>query len=296
MKSSLLYGILLGVMAAPAFGAGIADEPIGKGSVLNENIFKFQLGHFEVYTLIENKGQGRAAILIGADEEALGKYIAGGVYQSETNTFLIRTPEQTILVDTGFGTTLFESLKTLGVSPDTIDAVLITHLHGDHFSGLQKDGTALFSKADVYVAEQEKEYWTKTNVSQGAVAALAPYGTRVKTFLPGELGSKLNDLLPGITAIAAFGHTPGHTLFQLESSGQKLLIWGDIMHAQTIQFPLPDVSVTYDTDPAAAAAIRKQVLEYAAANNIPIAGMHLTFPAIGNVVKEAGGYRLNDAK
>jgi glyoxylase-like metal-dependent hydrolase (beta-lactamase superfamily II) len=283
MKNSLFYGILLGVMAVPSLSA-------------DENIFKFTLGDFEVYTLVESRGQGKPSILIGADQAALDKYIPGGTYQSEVNTFLVRTPKKTVLVDTGFGTTLFESLKTLGVSPDKIDAVLITHLHGDHFGGLQKDGKALFPKAKIYLAQQEKEYFTKTNVNQGAVAALAPYGTRVKTFLPGELGSKIKELLPGITAIAAFGHTPGHSLFMLESNGEKLLIWGDLMHTQTIQFPLPDVSVTYDSDPVAAAEIRRQVLEYTAKNNIPIAGMHLTYPAIGTVEKSGGAYRLNEAK
>jgi glyoxylase-like metal-dependent hydrolase (beta-lactamase superfamily II) len=283
MKNGLLYGLLLGAVA----GSGLAAE---------DNIFSYKVGNFEVYTLVENRGLGQPNVLIGVDKAALDKYGRGGNYQSETNTFLVKGPNQIVLVDTGFGTTLFESLKTLGVSPGSIDAVLITHLHGDHFSGLQKDGKALFPGAKVYLARQERDYWTRTNVNAGAAAALAPYGSKVETFLPGELGSKLEELLPGITPIAAFGHTPGHTLFMVESSGQKLLIWGDLMHAELIQFPLPDISVTYDTDPAAAAAVRGRVLEYATANNIPIAGMHLVYPAIGKVSKEGSGYKLNRAE
>jgi glyoxylase-like metal-dependent hydrolase (beta-lactamase superfamily II) len=282
MKCGLLYGLLLGAVAGSGFAA-------------DSNIFLYKVGGLEVYTLVENRGLGRPNVLIGVDKATLDKYGRGGNYQSETNTFLIKGPNRIVLVDTGFGTTLFESLKTLGVSPDKIDAVLITHLHGDHFSGLAKDGRALFPKAKVYLALQERDYWTKTNVNQGAVDALAPYGPKIETFLPGELGSKIQELLPGITPIAAFGHTPGHTLFMVESSGQKLLIWGDLMHAELIQFPLPDISVTYDTDPAAAAAVRKRVLEYAAANKIPIAGMHLVYPAIGSVSKEGSGYKLTRA-
>jgi glyoxylase-like metal-dependent hydrolase (beta-lactamase superfamily II) len=144
----------------------------------------------------------------------------------------------------------------------------------------------------VYLARQEREFWTRTNINRNAVDALAAYGANVETFLPGELGSVIQELLPGITAIAAFGHTPGHTAFQVESDGKRLLIWGDLMHAEGIQFPLPDVSVTYDTDPAAAAVIRKKMLAYAVSNNIPIAGMHLLYPAIGGVRAQDGGYRL----
>jgi glyoxylase-like metal-dependent hydrolase (beta-lactamase superfamily II) len=270
--------VLLSLMAVNAFGA-------------DENIFTYRLGRFEVYMLVENRGPGRSSVLLGANEDAIKRYL-GDSFQSETNTFLIRTPDRNILVDTGFGTTLFESMKILGVRPDQIDAVLLTHLHGDHIGGLQRDGKPLFPKAKVYLARQEREYWTRTHVNQGAVNALAAYGVNVETFLPGDLGTVLRELLPGITPIAAFGHTPGHTMFQVESDGKRLLIWGDLMHVQGIQFPLPDISVSYDTDPAAAAAIRKKVLEYAVSNNIPIAGMHLVYPAIGSVRAQDGGYRL----
>ncbi|MDR0709314.1 MAG: MBL fold metallo-hydrolase [Spirochaetaceae bacterium] len=270
--------VLLGLMTVNAFGA-------------DSNIFSYRLGRFDVYTLVENRGPGRDSILIGANADAVKRYL-GASFQSETNTFLIRAPDRNILVDTGFGTTLFESMKTLGISPGEIDTVLLTHLHGDHIGGLQRDGKPLFPNAKVYLARQEREFWTRTSVNRNAVNALAAYGGKVETFLPGELGSVIQELLPGITAIAAFGHTPGHTVFQVESDGKRLLIWGDLMHVEGIQFPLPDVSVTYDTDPAAAAAIRKKILAYAVSNNIPIAGMHLLYPAIGSVRAQDGAYRL----
>ncbi|MDR3334751.1 MAG: MBL fold metallo-hydrolase [Treponema sp.] len=271
-----------GMMCGVLFGAAItvAADPM---------VFTYKVGGFEVYMLVENRGQGRSSILIGANDAQLKQYVPGGTYQSETNTFLIRTPDRIILVDTGFGSTLFESMGVLGIKPEQVDTVLLTHLHGDHIGGLQKNGQALFPKAEVYLAHQEREYWTKTNVNQSAVAALAPYGSRVHTFLPGDLGAA-GELLPGITPIAAFGHTPGHTLYLVTSAGKKLLIWGDLMHVQGIQFPLPAISVSYDTDPAAAAAIRRRVLEYAAQNSIPVGGMHLNYPAVGTVRAEGDGF------
>ncbi|MDR0721194.1 MAG: MBL fold metallo-hydrolase [Treponema sp.] len=258
----------------------------------DDTIFTCQVGDLTVHLLVEYVGQGNSSILLGASEEVLHRYIPGGTYQAETHTLLIRSPDRIILVDTGFGGKLFEHLKTLRIDPAQVDAVLLTHMHGDHIGGLQRRGKALFPRASVYLSQQEKTYWTETTGNPAAVAALAPYGSRVRTFLPGPLGSA-EELLPGVRAIAAFGHTPGHTLYQVESKGQKLLIWGDLMHVQDIQFPLPAISVSYDTDPQAARAIRKQVLDYAAQHTLPIAGMHLRYPAIGRVSLEGTGYRFS---
>jgi glyoxylase-like metal-dependent hydrolase (beta-lactamase superfamily II) len=255
-------------------------------------VFLYRLGQYKVYTLVENQGQGRAGILIGADKAALDKYMPDGTYRSEVNTFLIQGGGKNVVVDTGFGGAIFDSMKKLGVDATDVDAVLITHMHGDHIGGLAKDGKALFQKAKIYLAGLERDYWTKSRVNQGAVAALAPYSGRVETFTPGELGDRLSELLPGISPIAAYGHTPGHTAFLVSSGGRRLLIWGDIMHAQGIQFPLPDISVSYDTDPAAAALTRKRILQWAADEAVPIAGMHLLYPAVGVVQSEGSGYRF----
>jgi glyoxylase-like metal-dependent hydrolase (beta-lactamase superfamily II) len=251
------------------------------------NIFTVKLGNIEVTTMVENRGNGRSSVLVNPDPDNMQKYLPGGSYQSETNTFLVKTPNNIILIDTGFGTTLFDNLKALGVSPNQIDTVLITHSHGDHVNGLSKDGKALFPNAKIMLAVQEKAFWTN------ASTILAPYGNNVQTFQPGELGTTIQDLLPGIKAIAAFGHTPGHTMFMVSSEGKQLLIWGDLVHVEDIQIPVPGQSVTYDSDPSAAAEIRKKVFAYISENNIPIAGMHLQFPAIAKIANDGdGAYRL----
>jgi len=280
MKNTLFCRILIG-LAAAGMSASEAD-----------GIFHYKTGDFDVYMLLESRGAGRQGILIGLSEADFKKYTGGKNFESETNTFLITGKGMTVVVDTGFGGAIFEKMKVLGVDPADVDAVLLTHMHGDHIGGMAKDGKALFPKAKVYLAAIEKDYWTKTNVNKGAVAALEPYGSRVETFTPGALGGKLREVLPGIEAIATYGHTPGHTSFLV---GGKLLIWGDLMHAELVQFPRPDISVTYDVDPVQAAKIRKAVLDYAAKNGLAIGGMHLVYPAVGTVTPEGSGFRFMHA-
>jgi len=282
MKTRILCGLLFCAIAA----GGFASE--------SDGIFTIKVGQFEISMLVDNERDGNASIIPGADEAFLKRYIPAGGFKHSTNVFLIKAPGRIILVDTAFGGTIFDKMKTLGVTPDQVDAVLITHLHGDHIGGLQKDGQAIFPKARIYLSFLEKDHFTRIAVNQGAVAALAPYGSRVETFEPGQLGSTLRELLPGITPIAAYGHTPGHTAFLVENGGSRLLIIGDLLHVALIQFPHPEISATYDIDQNAAAAIRRQLLDYAAKNNIPVGGMHMVYPGVGNV--EASGFKFSASR
>jgi len=286
MNKVILMGILFGIVA-PAVKS---DE--------NDGIFSYKIGQFEIYILVESERDGNAGILVGADKSILDRYIPAGGFKHSTNAVLVKAPGQNIVIDTGTGAggIIIEKIKKLGVSPENVDAVLITHLHGDHFGSLQSGGNAAFPKAKIYLSAKELEYFTKTNVNQGAVAALAPYSSRTVTFEPAELGHKLTEILPGISAIAAYGHTPGHTIFLLESKGERLLVAGDILHVALVQFPVPEISATYDMDQKAAAAIRRQVLDYAVKNNIPLAGMHIVYPGVGKVSVDGAGFKFTPLK
>ena len=286
MKTNIILGLLFGAITAGSF----ASEADG--------IFSMKVGKFDVYMLVESQREGNAGILVGADEALLSRYIPAAGFMHTANAFLIRASGKNYLVDTGTGAggIIIEKIKKLGVQPEQVDAVLITHLHGDHFGSLQKDGKAVFPKAKIYLSAKEREYFTKTNVNEGAVAALAPYGSSVITFEPGDLGSKLKALLPGITPIASYGHTPGHTIYLVENGKDKLIIAGDFLHVALVQFPAPDISASYDMDKSAAAASRRQVLDYAAKNKIPIGGMHVVYPGVGSVAADGNGYRFTPSK
>jgi len=284
MKREVIIGLLFGAIAA----GGFASE--------SDGIYSLKVGQFEVYMLVESEGEGSTRIIPSADAALIRRYIPETGFKSSTNVFLIKASGHNILVDTGFGRTIFDKMKTLGIGPDQIDTVLITHLHGDHIGGLQRDGKPLFPNAKIYLSEKEHTYFTKTQVNQGAVAALAPYGSRVLTFDPGVLGAAAREILPGISAIANYGHTPGHTVYLVENSGAKLIIAGDFLHVALVQIPNPDISATYDIDQNAAAASRRQILDYAARNKITIGGMHMVYPAAGTVEADGSGFKFTPGR
>jgi len=289
MKKMIIAGLVFGAVTANGNGITYSES---------DGIFYYKLGQFEVYMLVESERDGNADIIVGADKALLDRYIPKSGFKHTANAFLVKAAGKNYLFDTGTGAggVIFDKVKKIGVANDKVDAIFITHLHGDHFGGLQKDGVALYPNAKLYVPAKEHEYYTKTNVNQGAVAALAPYNNRLTIFEPGALGSSLKELLPGITPIANYGHTPGHTVYLLENGGAKLVIAGDYLHVALIQFPNPDLSASYDMDRQAAAASRRQILDYAAKNKIPIGGMHVVYPGIGTVEAEGSGFKFTPAK
>ena len=218
------------------------------------------------------------------------------------NCFVIRSRDRLLLVDAGFaGKTehvgrLMGNLKAIGVAPADVDSIVMTHMHPDHEAGLiDSSGKPVFPKAELILHENELAFWKDdgamaraTTEGQGdfhlARAALAAYGDRVRTI-------KTDEVAPGVRAFPTPGHTPGHTAWLVESNGDRLLIWGDIVHFPGMQFAFPDTSVAYDIDPAAAAEARKKVLKFVAGEKLRVAGVHLDFPAFGHVVSNGAVYR-----
>lgn len=248
-----------------------------------EDVVTIKVGDFEVSMLSERQRESDTSILVGASESDIKKYIPSGKYPTAVNAFLIRSPQAIYLVDTGYGEKLFENMASLGVRAEDVDYLLITHGHGDHIGGMTKDGKPTLPKAKVYVSKREAE------TSEPLREKLALYEGRVAQFTPLGLEHSGAALFTGISAIAAYGHTPGHTIYQVESKGEKMLIWGDLIHAMAIQIPRPGISATYDRDPVEAAAMRKSVLQYAAKHKIKIGGMHIAYPGIGLIETNNAG-------
>ena len=221
--------------------------------------------------------------------------------------FLVNTGKQRILVDAGAGTwwgggalgRLEGSLRSAGYTPEEVDIVLLTHLHSDHVGGLTtQDGKRVFPNADVYVAKAESDFWLSPEIAakapkdaqpffQSAQAIAAPYikARKWHTFSGSE------SIVDGMQIVPLPGHTPGHTGYEFLSKGQKILFWGDIIHAQRVQLQHPEVTAIFDIDQTAAAATRHQLLSKLAREEVLIAALHTSlFPALGRLREEGSGY------
>jgi glyoxylase-like metal-dependent hydrolase (beta-lactamase superfamily II) len=220
--------------------------------------------------------------------------------------FLINTGKQLILVDAGAGTwygggtlgRLADSLRSAGYAPEEVDRVLVTHLHPDHVGGLTTQaGKRVFPNADVFVSKLESDFWLSSEIAakapkdaqpffQSAQGIAAPYIKAGKwhTF------SDTEAIVEGVQLVSLHGHTPGHTGYEFSSKGQKILFWGDTIHAQIVQLRHPDITVVFDNDHAAAAVTRNQLLPTLAREGVAIAGPHMPFPAVGRLLKAGNGY------
>lgn len=237
----------------------------------------------EIVSFQDAPGGMPLSIFRGADAAAMKKLVPRGTVPSSFNVFLIRKNGKLILVDTGNGGskgTLLKKLQSAGISPARIDAVLLTHMHGDHIGGLlTPDNKAAFPNAAVYVAVPEKKYWEKQMGAALARKVLEVYRKQLKPFqFDASVGSD-------ILARNAAGHTPGHTLFELGN----IRFVGDLVHGAALQFPDPGICAVYDMNTKQAVAARRKVLDDAAKNNDVIAGAHLPYPGIGTVRKNADG-------
>jgi Zn-dependent hydrolases, including glyoxylases len=266
----------------------LVNNSVAQNITQNETVITFAVGSFQVSTLSEGVNSGSPNMLSGTTEEMLNKYLPTGSFPLEINAFLVKTEDKNILIDTGNGVKLFENLRLLEVPEDKIDVILLTHLHGDHIGGMMKDGKAAFPNAELYVAKAEYDYWMSKEDNAQIRTIFDSYKSKLHLFEPEELGSEKPNIFEGFQGIKAYGHTPGHTAFMLESEGEKLLIWGDITHATEIQMPHPEVTLAFDTNQDQARETRMKVLEYVAKNRIRIGGMHILFPSIGNIRKGTG--------
>jgi glyoxylase-like metal-dependent hydrolase (beta-lactamase superfamily II) len=216
------------------------------------------------------------------------------------NIFVVDTGDRLLLIDAGCGDSApeaglaLQNLALLGIAPGDIDAVLMTHMHADHAAGLiGSDGSALFPRAELVLHEKELAFWSdsatlpRLRPSQHVDFAIA--GQVFKAYADRMTTIGDNAAPHGLTAVPTPGHTPGHTAWLIDSQGERLLIWGDVVHFPAIQFAMPHASVRYDIDSAAAAIARRKVLDMVAAEALPVAGVHLDFPCYTHVRALPGG-------
>jgi glyoxylase-like metal-dependent hydrolase (beta-lactamase superfamily II) len=308
-NSMLFAAALLAMLVSFVAGPNAALDAAAQHQDQVPAFYRLKVGDLEVTALYDGTGVFDPHWLNGTKEmmDSLVKGLQVDPHMLDVvdSGFLVNTGAQRILVDAGAGTwwgggalgRLEGSLRSAGYTPEQVNIVLVTHLHSDHVGGLTtQDGKRVFPNADVYVSKAESDFWLSPEIAakapkdsqpffQSAQAIAAPYIKAGKwhTFSGSE------PIVDGMQLVPLPGHTPGHTGYEFASKGQKILFWGDTIHAQRVQMQHPEVTVVFDTDQAAAAATRNQLLPKLAREGVLIAGPHM-FPALGCLRKEGSGY------
>lgn len=284
-----------------------AEAPLASGQA--PGWYRMKLGSFEVTALSDGTVKLPVDQLLSNVKPATVQQMLARAYlkapvETSVNGYLVNTGAKLVLIDTGaaglFGPTLGKlvaNLKASGYQPEQVDEIYITHMHPDHVGGLVADGKPVFPNAVVRADTREGGFWLdQANMDkapadakgffQGAMASLNPYvaAGKLKAF-DGETA-----LVPGIRAMPARGHTPGHTVYVVESEGNKLVVWGDLMHVAAVQFAMPQVTIAFDTDPKAAAPQRQKHYADAAKKGYFVAVAHVSFPGIGQLRADGKGY------
>jgi glyoxylase-like metal-dependent hydrolase (beta-lactamase superfamily II) len=197
---------------------------------------------------------------------------------------VVNTGAELVLFDTGLnGAATTAALAAAGYTADQVDVVVLTHMHGDHIGGLMTDGAPTFPNARYVTGQVEFDTWSQTD-NEGFANMVKPLADQM-TFLA-DGGS----VASGLTAMAAFGHTPGHMAYMIESAGKQLVLGADFANHYVWSLGYPDWEVRFDMDKAAAAATRRRMLDMMATDKLAFVGYHMPWPAIGYVEKKGDGF------
>lgn len=271
--------------------------------------FRMMVGAFEVTALSDGTLDLPVDTLLSADARQTRADVAR-LYlhlplETSFNAYLINTGGKLVLIDAGGGALfgsrlgqLVRHIEAAGYKASQIDEVLLTHLHSDHVGGLISDGQLAFPNATVRADRRESDYWlsqeTRKTAAQNdlqffdaAAASLTPY-IKAGKYRPFDAGP---EIVPGISAVAAYGHTAGSTVYRVESQGRRLLLIGDLIHVGPVQFNRPDVTIEFDVDRKAARATRLDVFQRAATSADLIGGSHLPFPGLGRIQTTGKGFQ-----
>jgi glyoxylase-like metal-dependent hydrolase (beta-lactamase superfamily II) len=295
---------------APIAPAHAAAPPLGKQAA---SFYRAKVGSFEITVYSDGvrvappppnytRNVSNEQVLAAAEKA----YMPKGQLVAPFNPLVVNTGSKLVLMDTGFGPGVAPTLGLLtstmsasGIDPKSIDVVLISHMHGDHILGLKNaDGSLAFPNAEIMVPAADWAFWMNDDNMAKYQDAFnkAQMGFNRKIF--GDLKNKVTqyqpgkELVTGITAMDAAGHTPGQCVFVISSGNGKLLFQADVTNLPDIFLRNPDWHVMFDHEPEKAVATRRRIHDMAAAEKLLVHGFHYPFPALGYSEKAGNGYRM----
>ncbi|HEY8567277.1 MAG TPA: MBL fold metallo-hydrolase [Beijerinckiaceae bacterium] len=306
--------------AAPIGGSALAQSanpastaaPPAAPTQQAPSFYRFKVGDFTVTAFHEginnrplDAGFVKNAPLEDVQKAAERAFLPKDRLPISFTTLLVNTGRNLVLIDTGFGDNgaasvggTWRNLRAAGVEPGQIDTVIISHFHGDHITGVRlKDGSDAFPNAQVVVPTAEWAFWMDDAKMSAAPDAMkgafqlvrrqfGPIQAKVGRYESGK------EVVPGITALDASGHTPGHSIFAITSGNGRLLAVSDITNHPALFVRNPDWAAVFDMDADQARATRRRVLDMAASEKMQLAFYHAPFPAAGHVVKDGNGYEF----
>lgn len=308
-RRNFLAGTALGAAALASRFANAAAPAAGKQG---PGVYRYKIGSYQLTALydgtwfrkIDDKFVRNAnSILI--DKALTDSFLPPGIVPTSFTLLLVNTGTKLILIDTGTAgqlapTTglLADSFSAAGIDPKAIDTILISHFHPDHINGIKdKDGKKIFPNAEILVPEPEWAHWMDDSKMRAAPDAIRPtflnvrrifsdIAKDVKRYVPGNM------VASGITSIAAYGHTPGHTAFAINSGNESMLVLSDVTNHPWLFARHPEWQGIFDMDGNQAVATRRRLLDRAVADKMLVAGYHFPFPATGHIVKAGSGYEF----
>lgn len=304
-----------GTAAAAALTGGLpapasAKAPLMGGS--RPSHYRFKLGDFEITTLNDGAvSVSKVHPIFGKNQKIedvqaylIENHLPTDKMKISFSPVVVNTGNEVILFDSGYGEERRDkgagqaaaALKAAGFSPDQIDVVVLTHCHPDHVSGLMEGDKASYPNARYVAGDTEYDFWSNKDLLEGSDKTMqgrakavhnnvVPLAEKMKFIKPGD------DVVTGITSVGAFGHTPGHLCYNIESGGKRFLVFGDVTNHYVASLEKPDWHCAFDMDAEKAAETRKKVLDMIATDKIACTGYHMPFPAVGYVEKQGSGFR-----
>jgi glyoxylase-like metal-dependent hydrolase (beta-lactamase superfamily II) len=303
-----LSGPLAIIGDAKAQGSGSGAGPAGH--------LKYKVGDIEAFSI--HDGHNEFTFTEGFARNAKLDDVKAAVKAAQGSDERIRIPftmtalrngDRITLIDTGTGAQVsptagqyMANLQAAGIDHTKVSAVLISHFHGDHIFGLMaKDTNAqVFPNAQILVSETEYKHWTQPDLVDKVPEARKGLVRRIQaTFPTWKNVSQFQwgkEVVPGVTSVAAPGHTPGHTAFLVASGGQQLMVQGDVSNVAFLFAKNPNWHFAFDEDGPKAEETRRAMYDRVIADKAMIAGYHWGFPNVGTIAKDGNGYAFTPVK